>query len=695
MKLRMLLVYLSVASLLFAQQKPSQTWLDQKYSMFIHFGLYSEYGGVYDGKPVERGYSEQIQSFAGIFSDWYGNTASKFNPTEWNPDEVVQLAKDAGMKSIVITSKHHDGFCMYHSKYTDFNIVDATPYGRDLMKELAEACERGGIGFGVYYSLIDWHYPQAYPISSHNADPLTPEHYEFNIKQVEEIMTNYGPISEIWFDMGSLTPEQSKGLYEVVNRLQPGCMISGRLGNDYVDFAVMADNEYPDYKLGVPWQTAASIFDETWGYRSWQERGEVKDKVDEKIASLVKVISRGGNFLLNIGPRGDGSIVEFERDVLLGIGQWVSDNSEAIYASQSNPFDHPFDFGDMTTKGNSLYSFVSNMPADNKLYIDGFDGQVKDVSILSSEESIGFSQKGNSMVVDLGNVSLNESMPVLKIEFESDFSTIPSSIVSKGLLTPQNSNPLFGHSSLNYYAGYKSLIGYDWTLKNKKQRRITPQVLFTDSEVGRKLELITYTDGSKFTQDFTLTPSTSKLEKLNEKSVQWGDLYRKPGRGVFGSMPEEGKSIIEVQGAKEWTKVDGFEYGKSISEPILPRASFVLLQEIESNREQTIAIEVETGNAAYILLNGEYITAHFSPERIKSQTEIVLLPLKKGNNQLVIKYYNGFEKNISYSIKPLTEWTIHTLKLRPVMAEGQISLHATDTESSVSPIRLNNINIKF
>ena len=267
MRHKLLLAFLSVFAISLAQNKPTQEWLDQKFSMFIHFGLYSEYGGVYQGEPVERGYSEQIQSFAGIFSDWYSATADEFNPIKWDADNIVGLAKKAGMKSIVLTSKHHDGFCMYHSQYTSFNIVDATSYGRDLMKELANACHRGGIEFGVYYSLIDWHFPQAYPISSHNADPITSQHFEFNMNQVREVMTNYGDISEIWFDMGSLTPEQSKELYELVNQLQPNCMISGRLGNDYVDFSVMADNEYPDYKLGVPWQTAASIFDETWGYR--------------------------------------------------------------------------------------------------------------------------------------------------------------------------------------------------------------------------------------------------------------------------------------------------------------------------------------------------------------------------------------------------------------------------------------------
>ncbi|HBQ56824.1 MAG TPA: hypothetical protein DD786_06700, partial [Porphyromonadaceae bacterium] len=425
MKQKLIFFLLFAASLVNAQQKPSQRWIDQKFSMFIHFGLYSVYGGVYNGEPVRRGYSEQIQSFAGIFSDWYASTAQEFNPVKWDPDEIVKLAKDAGMRSIVFTSKHHDGFCMYHSRHTDFNIVDATPYKRDLMKELAEACRRGGIDFSVYYSLIDWNFPQAYPISSHNADPLTEEHYRFNLNQVEEIMTNYGDISEIWFDMGSLTLSQSQGLYELVSRLQPQCMISGRLGNDWVDFAVMADNEYPDYKLGVPWQTAASIFPETWGYRSWQERGEVQPKVEEKIASLVKVISRGGNYLLNIGPRGDGSVVEFERDVLLGIGKWIKVNAEAIYGTNANPFDQPFAWGSITTKGNDLFAFVENIPVSSSIRLSGFSGKVSEVRLLASDESCRFSQKGNSVVINLPQRISGEFIPVLKIRFENGFKVVP------------------------------------------------------------------------------------------------------------------------------------------------------------------------------------------------------------------------------------------------------------------------------
>lgn len=695
MKLKITLILCCCAVLLSAQEKPSQQWLDRKFSMFIHFGLYSVYGGVYEGVPVRRGYSEQIQSFAGIFSDWYGNTANEFNPVKWNPDSIVSLAKQAGMGSIVLTSKHHDGFCMYHSAYTDYNIVDATPYGRDLMKELAEACERGGIAFGVYFSLIDWHFPQAYPISSHNADPLTPEHYAFNLKQVEEIMTHYGPLSEIWFDMGSLTPEQSKGLYELVNRLQPQCMISGRLGNDYVDFSVMADNEYPDYQIGVPWQTAASMFDETWGYRSWQERGEIQPKVREKIESLIKVIGRGGNFLLNIGPKGDGSVVEFEQQVLLHIGDWVKANSEAIYGARANPFHQTFAWGDIITKEDRLFAFVENIPESGKIELSGFNGKVKGVTQLASGDKLPYNQNKGELEIDLSTVSSGEDIPVLKIMFEDGYTIIPPSIVTNGILTSRNAISLFGHSSLNYYAGYKSVIGYDWILYSRKSP-VSPLITFTENERGRKIEL--EIDGRR--HPVTLEADASETVRLPGNSVKWGNLYRKPGRGVFGNVEEEGIQRVDVNRAgSRWEAVDEFHYGESYTESILQRASVVFLQEIESTDEQTVAVKIESGNAVYILLNGEYVTAHFSPDRVKRQEETVLLPLKKGRNQLIIKYYNGFEKEFSYGITPLDEWTVYTRKLASVpLGKGvdhQISIRSADSPSNVSPLRLNNINVMF
>ena len=305
-----------------------------RFSMFVHWGLYSVYGGVYRGKNIEWGYSEQIQSFAGIFSDWYARAAEQFSAKQWDADSIAVLAKSAGMDAIVFTSKHHDGFCMYNSKETDFTIMN-TPFGRDALKELSQACKRHGLNLGIYFSLIDWHYPPAYPISSHNADPITPEHHEYNKRQVKELLENYGTVSELWFDMGSLTREQSSELYNLVKSIQPNCRVSGRIGNDYGDFAVMPDNVIPDFVPNKPWQTAESVYKETWGYRSWQKHVPMNEKLAEKINSLKRVIGAGGNYLLNIGPTGDGAVTNYEKDLLLSIGKWIDSSGWLATARDS------------------------------------------------------------------------------------------------------------------------------------------------------------------------------------------------------------------------------------------------------------------------------------------------------------------------------------------------------------------------
>lgn len=298
-------------------------WEENRFSMFIHFGLYSELGGVWNGEKVTYGYSEQIQAHAGIYSDKYEEVADRFNPVNWNADDIVTLAQDAGMGSIILTAKHHDGFCMYNSAYTDFDVVDASPYGKDVLGLLADICHKREMDFGIYFSLIDWHFPEAYPISHHNMDKITDAHHQYNLNQIRELLTNYGPVSEMWFDMGSLTPEQSMEIYKLVHYLQPECKVSSRLGNDCCDFVVMSDNMIAENYLSMPWQAPASFYPETWGYRSWQELAPVKDKATEKFADLKRIVDMGGRYLLNIGPKGDGSITEHEEEVLLEIGKKV------------------------------------------------------------------------------------------------------------------------------------------------------------------------------------------------------------------------------------------------------------------------------------------------------------------------------------------------------------------------------------
>lgn len=695
-KIRLIALLLLFSFVAKAQIKPDMQWLDSKYSMFIHFGLYSKLGGVWDGKPVKDGYSEQIQSFAGIFSDWYGYTALSFDPEKWNADSIVSLAKRAGMRSIVFTSKHHDGFCMYHSQYTDFNIVDATPYGRDIMKELSDACRRGGMRFSVYFSLIDWHFPEAYPISSHNADPLTEGHYQYNLKQVEEIMTNYGKISEIWFDMGSLTPEQSKGLYALVNKLQPSCMISGRLGNNVADFSVLADNEYPDYKIGVPWQTAASMFDETWGYRSWQERGKVGDKVREKLHSLIRVISRGGNYLLNIGPDGEGAVVPFERDVLLSMGEWIGRYGEAIYATRSNPFWHNAKSYDVTCKDKAIYIFLYDTPAKNTIVLNGIEGKVDRVELMQDkDEKVRYSmRKGKLNIILPDSFRLDSVASIVKIAFDEPFRILPERVISAGVLDPENAQDYYGYSALDYYCGFKSLIGYRW-IYSKRASSVEPRIHYTDNEAGRTITLSV--DGKDC--NITLKPQNKRVEYADNTAVTWGNAYTMRGAGIFGAVPFEGMTIKAEAADSRWQKVDNYKPGKVISKAALPFYSEFMLVEVNASRDLDYPVKVVAGNSAYVLLNGKYVSAEFSDQRPEKSEKLLVLPLKRGKNQILVKTYNRYSKTMHLGVVPQDEWNTYYMNCEKINTgvekEHVVELHAADRVSKMVPMSLENISIDF
>lgn len=303
----------------------TERWQNLQFGMFIHFGLYSLAGGCWNGKPVKKGYCEQILSHGNIPQADYEALMSDFRIPHFNAELIAETAKKAGMRYLVITSKHHDGFCLFDTKTTDYNSVRSA-CKRDIVAELAAACKKNELAFGVYFSLIDWHCPWALPISSHNSDRIPEKHHAYNVAQLTELMTNYGEICELWLDMGHPTRQQSQEMYDLVHGLQKNIMINGRIWNDKGDFATMADNEMPElpegrYELNVPWQTPASIYKETWGYKSWQERTDAQGKIRNLTDSLRRVVSHGGNYLLNIGPDNEGNIVPFEKEVLEGIGE--------------------------------------------------------------------------------------------------------------------------------------------------------------------------------------------------------------------------------------------------------------------------------------------------------------------------------------------------------------------------------------
>lgn len=625
-----------------------EKWHKNKYSMFIHFGLYSELGGVWEGKPMTRGYSEQIQSFAGIFSDWYGDTALRFNPTLFDADAIVALAKEAGMRSIVITTKHHDGFCMFKTATTDYNSYDATPSKRDFVKEISEACRRGGINFAIYYSLIDWHFPQAYPISSHNCDFITPQHHEFTKAQVTELLTNYGPVSELWFDMGSNTPEQSKELYQLVHKLQPDCMVSGRLGNDQYDFSVMADNTYPEGSLQTAWQTAASMFDETWSYRSWQERGDAHTKAMEKLRSLINVVSHGGNFLLNIGPKGDGSVVPFESEVLKEIGAWLKKNGEAIYGTESSPFRDQFEWGTITRKGNNLYLILSGtQPADGKITLNVPGCKIQKADVTTN-------QKGQEVIFTLPADAYGKDIKVICASFDKPVEPQPMAA---------QRTPNYSYSCFDYYSNYRSTVSYQWNMNKPNLKEL--EFTYTPQESGK--ELLVEVDGTPYT--VTLNAGKAQVLNVSPKTV-WGQRYLcGPGSSLFDAPATINTSLEKVPVKKgEWKEVA--EEKAMFPANILE--SYFLMQYVESPKAQDVLVDVGAGNGIEVYLNGKSVMKHLNPYRCTFREEKVLLPLQKGNNQIVIRLYNRFEKETGYLLRPSTKQVVYKQKfVLPQVAQGK------------------------
>jgi len=321
-----------------AKEKRLEWFREAKYGLFIHWGLYAIPAGEWNGKR-SLGIGEWIMNRLTIPVRDYEKLASRFNPVKFNADEWVRVAKDAGMKYIVITSKHHDGFAMFKSNASAYNIVDATPFKRDVLKELADAAARQGIRLGFYYSQSqDWHEPNGAG-NTWDFGPDDKKDYDQYLRskaepQVKELLTGYGPVALIWFDTPRMmTGDRAQRFAAIVRQLQPATLIDGRLGTEG-DYRSTGDNVIPPQVSTDAWEVPATI-NHTWGYRTddtdWKSPGQITFK-------LVDIVSKGGNYLLNVGPTAEGLIPQPSQDILRTVGKWLQVNGEAVYGAGPTPF---------------------------------------------------------------------------------------------------------------------------------------------------------------------------------------------------------------------------------------------------------------------------------------------------------------------------------------------------------------------
>ena len=401
---------------------------EAKFGMFIHWGVYAQLAGVWKGKEIPS-IGEQIMRFAEIPAKEYREICKEFNPVKFDADEWVRIAKDAGMRYIVITAKHHDGFAMYHSHCSPYNIVDATPYGKDPMKDLAAACQKHGIKLCFYYSHYqDWDDPNGV-VKGEQWDTTYPEDQkvfetymnEKAIPQITELLTGYGPIGILWFDTpGDLSHYNAQRFNDLVHAIQPECIVGPRVSNDELgDYIGYGDNQVPSGANNLPWETCATMND-TWGFKVQDHNWKAPATL---IRLLVSIVAKGGNYLLNVGPTKEGLIPPESVERLHIIGDWIRRNGGAIYGCKGGLIPYEMNWGAVTGKGNKLYLHMFDWKG-GKFTFTGLKNTVKSARILSTGEAIPFVQLDQSaapieqLVLTLPETAPDPYVSVIALELE-------------------------------------------------------------------------------------------------------------------------------------------------------------------------------------------------------------------------------------------------------------------------------------
>jgi alpha-L-fucosidase len=428
------------------KDKRMEWWRDARFGMFIHWGLYAVPAGEWNGVTT---YGEWIRHTAQIPLETYDQFVGKFNPVQFNAEDWVKMAKDAGMKYIVITSKHHDGFSIFDSQHSDFDIM-ATPFKRDILKELADACQREGIKLCFYHSIMDWHHPDYLPRrpweKDRSAQGADYERYVQYMKaQLKELCSNYGEAPHVlWFDgewENTWTHQRGVDLYNYVRSLKPNILINNRVDSGRDGMAGMSaagsagdfgtpEQEIPATGLpGVDWESCMTM-NGNWGYNKADKNYK---STQELIRNITDIASKGGNYLLNVGPTAEGLFPEESIQRLKEIGEWMKLNGDAIYGTSASPVGS-FDWGRCTWKrvgGDTyLYLHLFEAPKDGRLVLHGVANEPMGAQFLAypKEVNLPVSREEDALVVEIGGElpDKNNTVIVLPLKGSPDFHLMPN-----------------------------------------------------------------------------------------------------------------------------------------------------------------------------------------------------------------------------------------------------------------------------